>query len=113
MDRSRWMPAPVADNQDTDPNDVAEMAMSELSGVNTAPSPDGEYDMAGETGSFSNTSELSPAPPQGTISGQYMQAPRLPKDGPRVSIQLLFLVTVSALAVGVLIGFICGYLMSR
>ncbi|MCH2178939.1 MAG: serine/threonine protein kinase [Mariniblastus sp.] len=113
MERSRWMPAPVADNQDTDPNDVAEMAMSELSGSNVGPSPDGEYDMAGETGSFSNTSELSPALPQGTISGQYMQAPRLPKDGPRVSIQLLFLITVSSLALGVLIGFICGYLMSR
>jgi ABC-type dipeptide/oligopeptide/nickel transport system permease subunit len=42
-----------------------------------------------------------------------MQAQRLPKDGPRVSIQLLFLATLSAVALGVLVGFICGYLMPR
>ena len=113
MERSRWMPAPVEDNQDTDPNDVAEMAMSELSSPNAIPGPDGVYDVAAETGSFSSTTELSPAPPLSTISGQYMQAQRLPKDGPRVSIQLLFLATLSAVALGVLVGFICGYLMPR
>ena len=114
MERSRWMPAPVEDNQDTDPNDVAEMAMSELSNPNSIPGPDGLYDVAAEeTGSFSSTTELSPAPPLSTISGQYMQAQRLPKDGPRVSVQLLFLATLSAVALGVLVGFICGYLMPR
>lgn len=113
MERSRWMPAPIVeDDQATDPNDIAEMAMDELgSGARSV----GGYYETGDTGSISNTSEIMPSggarPP--SISGQYRSAPHLPKDAPSVSVQIFFLGIVVALAIGVLVGFVCGYLFPR
>ncbi len=113
MERSRWMPAPIVeDDQATDPNDIAEMAMDELG--SGARSVGGYYETL-DTGSISNTSEIVPSgvsrPP--SISGQYRSAPHLPKDVPSVSVQVFFLGTVVALAIGVLVGFVCGYLFPR
>ena len=111
LDRPRWQPVPVpVDNQDTDPGDIAEMALDEM----RSESYNSLADASTETGSISNTSELAPPPPfSGSISGQYHQAPRLPKDSPSVSVQILFLSSIASLAVGILIGFVCGYVLGR
>jgi serine/threonine protein kinase len=112
--RPRWMAAPVepVDDQDTDPGDIAEMAMSELSdNSNTSDlSPTiSMHDPGQETGSFvSSASGQSPSPPS-SISGQYKAAGRLPAENPMVSIQTLFVTGIACLVVGLLIGVLIGF----
>jgi serine/threonine protein kinase len=113
LQRPRWMPAPIdpGDNQDTDPNDVAELAMNEMSDngpSNIMQVTIGLNDSVQDTGSFS--SGKFPSPPL-TISGQYRAAGRLPKDTPSVSVHMLFLTGLICAAVGTLLGFILGYLI--
>ena len=75
--RPRWMPAPIesVDDQDTDPSDIASLAMSELSdgAQSSIASPTiGIGDPGQDTGSFISSTG-KPAPPQpSSISGQYL-----------------------------------------
>ena len=108
MDRPRWMPEPVpsADNQDTDPStDVAEMAITEMTG-------------SGETShsafNSQDTDFVGAKPPVPTsVTQQFSQAGRLPRDTPVVSMTTFILGTLVALVLGVLIGFICGYMLAK
>ncbi len=110
--RPRWMAAPVepVDDQDTDPEDIAEMAMSELSDTSNTgyPSPTiSMHDPGQETGSFISSPSEKPPPP--TISGQYRAAARLPAETAVVSVQTLFVTGILCLLTGVLIGVLIGF----
>ena len=110
-EKVRWATNPItADNQDTDPNlDVAEMAMSELSDGSQS-QIQGTVSMGDpsiDTGSFPSHSH-KPPPPISTVE-KYSSAGRLANEEPRVSISTLFIVGVACLALGTLIGFVCGF----
>ena len=106
-DRPRWIPAPLpsADAQDTDPNldEVAEMAMSEIS--------DASQSNVNDTGTLSSQA-TKPPPPMSTV-GQYNSAGHLPKDELSFSMAALFITAVTFLAIGILTGFIGGYLLAK
>ena len=100
-DRPRWQPGPFnsPDTQDTDPNDdVTVMALSEIS--------DTSQSGISASGSFSK-----PPPPLSTVE-QYKAAGRL-DDATTFSLAALFVTAVTCLAIGVLIGFIAGYLLGH
>ena len=113
MARRRWMPAPLdsVDDQDTDPSDIAGLAMSELSDATpssihpTLSMSDPQQD----TGSFITSSGNKPPVPT-SISGQYKSAGHIPNESPTVSVQILFIAASVCLAAGVLIGVLIGLL---
>ena len=110
-DRPRWMPAPIdaPDSQDTSPNDeVTEMALSEISGSSQS--------AIGVTGDNQDTGSLSqdktkPPPPMSTVE-QYKSVAHI-DDETTFSIAALFVTAVTCLAIGILVGFITGYLMGK
>jgi serine/threonine protein kinase len=113
LSRPRWMPAPIvtADDQDTDPSDIAEMAMSELSdssAINSLQRTASMHDAGQDTGSLTGTTR-KPPPPM-SISGQYQAAGHVADDTPHVSIQTLFLIAIACGMVGLLIGILIGHL---
>ena len=114
MSRPRWMPAPIEsiDDQDTDPSDIADMAMSELS--DASPSSNlhptlGINDPGHDTGSFISQSK-KPPPPLSSISGQYKAAGHLSDETPKVSVKTMFAATIIAGALGILVGVLIGLL---
>ncbi len=121
-DRPRWMAPPTpssdnsADNQETDPNldEVAEMAMSEISDAS-------QSGLQGSVGDNSDTGSISgqikdaankPPPPLSTV-GLYNAAGHLPKDEATFGMSALFITAVTCLAIGILTGFISGYLFGK
>lgn len=104
-ERPRWSPEPIGspDSQDTDPNDeVTELAMNELtdasqSNLNSDPSISG-----------ANT---KPPVPTSTVE-QYKSAGHL-KDELTFSMAAMLVTAVICLAIGILAGFIGGYLMGK
>ncbi len=116
--RPRWMPAPVelVDNQDTDPSDIAELAMNEMSDISASGSLQGTVSMNDpgmDTGSFSGSQDSTSSSPLSTVSGQYKSVGRLPKDIPTVSITTLFVVGVACGAIGILLGLFFGYMLPK
>ena len=113
MARRRWMPAPIdsVDDQDTDPSDIAGLAMSELSDATpssihpTLSMSDPQQD----TGSFITPDGKKPPVPT-SISGQYKTAGHITNEVPKVSVQVLFVAAAICLACGVLIGILIGLL---
>ena len=115
--RPRWMPPPMdsADDQDTDPGDIAEMAMSELSesSVSHINPTVSINDANQDTGSFvSSNPKNKPPPPLSTISGQYKAAGRLEYQAPTYSLQWVFATGTICLVIGVLIGVLIGIFVS-
>ncbi len=116
VSRPRWMPAPLeeVDDQDTDPNDIAEMAMNELSSDASASSNLNMTislgDPGQETGSFVASSKSKSPPAVSTISGQYKSAGRLPPETPMVSVQIMFVTAIGCALVGILVGVLIGLL---
>jgi serine/threonine protein kinase len=106
--RPRWIsgPIPSADNQDTDPNhdEVTEMAMNEMSDNSHSSVQASSQDLAGGN-------RVKPPPPLSVI-GQYSGAGRLENDN-SFSMAALFITAVVCLAIGILSGFIAGYLVSK
>ncbi len=110
-DRPRWMPGPIQppeDGQDTSPNDeVTEMAISEISG--SSQSAIGMSDNQ-DTGSLSQD-KTKPPPPLSTVK-QYKSVAHI-DDPTTFSISALFVTAITCLAIGILVGFIAGYLISK
>lgn len=108
-DRPRWMPAPIGapDAQDTDPEGAAaEMGMHEI--CDTSPSS--------IHGTMSDDNSISgqhnkPPPPLSTVE-QYKLAGRL-DDAITFSLASLFVTAVVCLSIGILVGFIAGFLMAK
>lgn len=116
ISRPRWMPAPLGaeDDQDTDPSDIAELAMSELSDG----SPSSNYnptlsinDAGQDTGSFISNNKKPPLPISSSISGQYKAAGHLPEETPSVSVRTMFGVSIACGIVGILVGTVIGWLL--
>ncbi len=108
-DRPRWMPAPISspDSQDTDPNDVVtEMAMSEISDTSQSSIHATMTDDSSISGQH-----MKPPPPLSTVE-QYKMAAHL-DDNTTFSIAALFVTAIVCLAIGILVGFIAGYLMGK
>lgn len=107
-DRPRWMPAPIdsPDTQDTDPNDVVtDMAMNEISDTSQS-----SIQATMSDDSISGQHH-KPPPPLSTIE-QYKSAAHL-DDATTFSISALFVTSIVCLAIGILVGFIGGYLMGK
>ena len=107
--RPRWAPAPIEspDAQDTDPNDeVTELAMNEI----TDTSQSSLQPTINDTGSLSGP-HVKPPPPLSTVE-QYKSAGRL-KDEVLFSLATLLVSSVICLAIGILVGFIGGYLLGK
>lgn len=110
-ERSRWMAAPVpSGDQETDPNDVAELAVSELSGASET--SQGSF-VSQQTETMQRSSAPQSLPP--SLSGpvsvvkQFKAARRLENDPILVSLATAILMVVIFAAIGVLIGFVLGY----
>ena len=115
--RPRWMPPPMdsIDDQDTDPGDIAEMAMSELSESSISSNLNPTVSMSDpnqDTGSFVSGGNKKPPPPMSTISGQYKQAGRLEFEAPTYSLQWVFATGTICLVIGVLLGILIGMFIS-
>lgn len=113
--RPRWMPAPLdaIDDQDTDPSDIAEMAMSELSESSASSNLNQTIsinDPGQDTGSFISPDGKKPPPPLSSISGQYKAAGHLPPESLSVSVQALFVTGIVCGLAGILIGILIGLL---
>jgi serine/threonine protein kinase len=114
-ERSRWMAAPVpSGDQDTDPNDAAEIAGNDLSGA----SETSQGSFAGQQTEALQRSSVTPSlPPDAAVPisvvKQFKQARRLDNDPILVSLGTTILMTVIFGAIGVLIGFVLGYWFPR
>lgn len=111
-EKPRWASVPLdsPDAQDTDPNDeVTEMAMNELTDASQA-------SLRGQltTGSGALSDSYKPVPPETSKSmvEQYKSAKRL-KDPILFSLPALLVTAVICLAIGILVGFIGGFLMGK
>lgn len=103
-DRPRWMPAPIQppDAQDTDPgDDITDLAMGEISDASQISIPDD---------SISGQHRKPPVPM--TTVEQYKSAGRL-DDVTTFSMAALLVTAVVCLAIGILVGFIFGYLLGK
>ncbi len=108
-DRPRWMPAPIGapDAQDTDPDGAAtEMGMHEISDT----SPSSIHGTMSDDNSISGQHN-KPPPPLSTVE-QYKLAGRL-DDAITFSLASLFVTAVVCLSIGILVGFIAGFLMAK
>ncbi len=110
--RSRWLPpgVPDGDEQETDENDVAEMGLSEISGMSET--SHASLTQASEA-EFGKGSRKPPPPGSNSVVEQFRQAGHLPNDAIQVSLAMVVLTAVTCAAVGVLIGFILGYFFPR
>ncbi|HMP78880.1 MAG TPA: serine/threonine-protein kinase [Pirellulaceae bacterium] len=107
--RSRWTPAPVPrGDSDTDPNDIAELALSELSGISET-----SHGALGTQiiDSPSRAVAGSGAHPQLSVARQMDDAGHLPKDPITVSLTTCLLTGLVCLCTGVIFGFLIGFLM--
>ena len=113
--RQRWIPAPLpsADAQDTDGGDdeITEMAMSEMSDGSQLNLPVSGASGSGETGSQAGQ-KIKPPPPLSTV-GRYSAAGHLPHDEPTFSMSAMLITAAVCLSIGVLAGFIAGYMISK
>lgn len=114
-ERSRWMAAPVpSGDQETDPNDVAELAVSELSGASET-SQGSFVSQATESGVAPNRPATAKPPlphdstPAHSVVQQFKSARRLKDDPILISLATSILMVVIFGAIGVLIGFVLGY----
>ena len=108
-DRPRWMPAPIGapDAQDTDPDSaVPETGMHEISDT----SPSSIHGTMSDDNSISGQHN-KPPPPLSTVE-QYKLAGRL-DDAITFSLSSLFVTAVVCLSIGILVGFIAGFLMEK
>ena len=106
-DRPRWMPAPIGspDAQDTDPDDaVTEMAMHEISDTRKAAS----MERCPMTIQFQVRHTTNLRPPLSTVE-QYKSAGRI-DDAITFSMSALFVTAIVCLSIGILVGFIAGFL---
>ena len=115
--RPRWMPPPMdsVDDQDTDPDDIAEMAMSELSesSISSNLNPTVSIgDANQDTGSFVSNGDNKPPPPLSSISSQYKAAGRLEYETPTYSLQWVFATGAICIVIGALIGVLIGMFIS-
>lgn len=119
MARPRWMPAPIedVDDQDTDPSDIAEMAMSELSGDSPSSNLNQTIsigDPAQDTGSFISSTQKPPPPmsssSSSSITGQYKAAGHLPSETPVIAVKTAFMIGVACVIVGIFVGTLIGLL---
>jgi eukaryotic-like serine/threonine-protein kinase len=105
--RRRWMAAPVPSDQETDPNDIADLAMSEISGSGTHETHQ----------SYSGTNPLETSkpkpPPPGGIIETYSKVAHLPNEPLSFNLSALVITGVSCGALGALIGFIIGFVLGR
>ena len=111
-DRPRWTPAPIEppDAQDTDPNDeLGELAISEFGDTSHSSLQATIGDS--ESGTLSGLSSSKPPPPLSTVE-QYKNAGRI-DDAASFSLAMLLATAVTFLSIGVLIGFIAGYLIGK
>ena len=109
MDQPRWAPAPLGspDSQDTDPNDeVTEMAMQDIG--DTQQSSIHATISDGSGSGLSSGPNVKPPPPLSTVK-QFSTAGRL-KDRITFSTAALVVTGIICLAIGILSGFIAGYL---
>ena len=103
--RQRWSPEPIGspDAQDTDPNDeVTELAMSELTDVS-------QSNLHSDPG-LSGANQKPPVPTS-TVE-QYKSAGRI-KDETTFSVAAMVITAIICLAIGILAGFIGGYLVGN
>ena len=116
MTPQRWTSNSLssADNQDTDPNDIAELAMSEISSASGLQGTIGNNDPGYETGSLSAIfGKKKPPPPPLSTAEQYTRAGRIPKNDMVVSVSTMFIICLICLSIGILIGFIGGFYFPR
>ncbi len=112
--RSRWMAAPVpSGDQDTDPNDVVELALSDISGMSdTSHSALGtqiaELDKS-RSGVFLGGDVTGNGSFPTSLARQLHSAGHLPKDRITVSLTACFLACLICICVGILIGFVTGF----
>ena len=116
QERVRWTPPPVPgeheESQDTDPaNDVASMAMTEISGLSET----------SQSSSLSRPSlsreSLPPSPPVppiavNTVSGRYQQAGHIDDGEPKISLTIGVVIGIVCVFFGAIVGFLLG-LMAR
>jgi serine/threonine protein kinase len=109
--RKRWMAAPVpVGDQDTDPNDIGDLALSEIiGGGDTQQSISGTHPI--ET---SNRPSGSPPPVPGNsgVMGQFNRVGHLPVEPLQFSMTALVLTAICFLAIGIFAGFVLGFLFS-
>lgn len=112
MDRARWQApgVPDSDEQDTDPNDVAELGLSEISGLSETSAASLTQGSENEVGKATRK-----PPPPGSLSvvEQFRKARRLPDDPIQFGLAAFILTGVACVATGILIGFILGYFFPR
>ena len=115
-ERSRWMAAPVHDgDQETDPNDVAELAINELSGTGeTVQNLSGSQvtDAANLTRTAKPPVPSFPAFENQSVVQQFKNARRL-NEPLTIGLLAAILMMVAGTAVGILIGFVLGYWISK
>ncbi|MDG1874745.1 MAG: serine/threonine-protein kinase [Mariniblastus sp.] len=105
-DRPRWTPAPIhsPDAQDTDPNDdVTELAMHEISDTSQISATINDSSISGQ--------HTKPPPPLSTVE-QYKAAGHI-NDRTTFSLTALAITALVCIAIGVLVGFISGYLIAN
>ncbi len=103
--RRRWMAAPVPSDQETDPNDIAELALSEISGAH-------ETHQSHSSTNPLESSRSKPPPPGGIIE-TYARVAHLPNEPLTFSLAAMIIAAVSCGAFGGLIGFIVGFILGR
>ncbi len=107
MERPRWMQAPVPGgengDQDTDPaNDVAALAMTEISGLS---------ETSHSTGMSDSGLRTPPPPPLSNLVGQYKNAAHLESGEPSLSITMGVFIGLACLFFGAIVGFLIGKVM--
>lgn len=105
-ERPRWSPEPIGspDSQDTDPNDeVTELAMNDLTDASQSGIINSDTSLSG--------AKAKPPVPTSTVE-QYKSAAHL-SDDVTFSMAAMLVTAVICLAIGILTGFISGYLMAR
>ncbi len=103
FERTRWMQAPVPgqqESQETDPaNDVAGMAMTEISGLSET-----------SHGNSDTALRSSPPPPPFNVVGQYKNAGHLDVGEPMLSVTMGVVIGLICLFLGGVVGFLLGML---
>jgi eukaryotic-like serine/threonine-protein kinase len=100
--RRRWMAAPVPGDQDTDPNDIADLALSEMSG--------NQETQQSHSGTNPIDNGKSKPPPPGGIVESFARVGHLRNEPLMFSLNGLLIAAVVCGALGALIGFMLGYI---
>jgi serine/threonine protein kinase len=106
-DRRRWQPAPVPNSdQDTDPNDIGDLAASELSGAQeTQQSVSGTHPIESAT--------RGKPPPPGSVVEQFSRIGHLKTEPLYFNSTAMLLTVIVSLCIGIFIGFVVAYISMR